>query len=108
MEIGPGTGYFIKKYQFENLLLVDINDDVLTNSKNNLINNSKNIKIINKNVFENNNKLTDDISSIGLSYVLHCIPHDLNESVNNLVENINTNNKVVIFGSTVIPNKMIF
>ena len=105
VEIGPGTGYFIKKYQFRNLHLIDINQDILNNSKKNLTNNCQNIKIHNKNIFEINNKINEDISSVGLSYVLHCIPNNLDISLDNLVENISTNNQITIFGSIVIPNK---
>jgi phospholipid N-methyltransferase len=108
LEIGPGTGYFIKKYQFNNLHLVDINQDILTNSKKNLNNNCQNIKIHNQNIFENNNKINEDITSIGMSYVLHCVPSNLDRSLDNLVENIKANNQVTIFGSTVIPNKKDF
>lgn len=108
IEIGPGTGYFIKKYQFNNLHLVDINQDILDNSKKNIINNCQNIKIHNQNIFEYNNKINEDITSIGMSYVLHCVPNNLDISLDNLVENIKTNNQVTIFGSTVIPNKKDF
>ena len=108
LEIGPGTGYFIKKYQFNNLNLVDINKNILNNSKKNLINNCQNIKINNKNIFQNNNKINEDITSIGMSYVLHCVPNNLDKSIDNLVENIETNNQITIFGSTVIPNKKDF
>ena len=105
LEIGPGTGYFIKKYQFNNLHLVDINQDILNNSEKNLYNNCQNIKIHNQNIFENNNKINEDITSIGMSYVLHCVPNNLDISLDNLVDNIKTNNQITIFGSTVIPNK---
>ena len=105
LEIGPGTGYFIKKYQFNNLHLVDINQDILNNSKKNLTNNCQNIKIHNQNIFENNNKINEDITSIGMSYVLHCVPNNLDRSIDKLVENVQTDNQITIFGSTVIPNK---
>ena len=105
LEIGPGTGYFIKKYQFNNLHLVDINQDILNNSEKNLYNNCQNIKIHNQNIFEYNNKINEDITSIGMSYVLHCVSNNLDISLDNLVDNIKTNNQITIFGSTVIPNK---
>ena len=108
LEIGPGTGYFIKKYQFNNLHLVDINQDILDNSKKNLSNSCQNIKIHNQNIFENNNKINEDITSIGLSYVLHCVPNNLDISIDNLVKNTKNDNQITIFGSTVIPNKKDF
>ena len=108
LEIGPGTGYFIKKYHFNSLHLLDINQDILTNSKKNLNNNCQNIKIHNKNIFESNNKINEDITSIGLSYVLHCVPNNLDISIDNLVKNTKNDNQITIFGSTVIPNKKDF
>ena len=43
-----------------------------------------------------------------MSYVLHCVPNNLDISLDNLVENIKANNQVTIFGFTVIPNKRFF
>ncbi len=105
LEIGPGTGYFLRNYNFNNLHLIDINDDVLNNCEKNLKSNCQNIHLYNKNIFEINNKINKEITSIGLSYVLHCVPNNLDSSLNNLVENVKTGNKIIIFGSTVIPNK---
>ena len=40
LEIGPGTGYFLKNFQFDNLIIMDINKDILRNSSDNLKNNA--------------------------------------------------------------------
>ena len=83
----------------------NVNQDILDNSKKNLNSNCKNLKIYNKNIFKNNNRFNENISSIGLSYVLHCIPDNLDISLDTLIKNISQNNQITIFGATVIPNK---
>lgn len=104
LEIGPGTGYFLKDYHFNNLALMDINRDILKESQNNLKINSKNITIYQHNIFDNDNRVNNlNLDSIGLTYVLHCVPGKLDFLLNNLVKNLNSNN-YTIFGATVIPN----
>ena len=108
IEIGPGTGYFLKQNQFDSLYLLDINNDILNDSFKNLKNNSKKIVKINKNIFNKNNQLKiNNVNSIGLSYVLHCVPNTLDISLNYLVNNLNKKN-VTLFGSTVIPTNTNF
>tara|TARA_Y100000991_G_C21955959_1_gene342079 strand:+ start:513 stop:1394 length:882 start_codon:yes stop_codon:yes gene_type:complete len=105
VEIGPGTGYFLKEHKFNNLTLIDVNRDILLECKKNLEKNCKNINIINKNVFEKNNKIAlNNYDSLGINYVLHCVPNNLSISVDNLINNIPKKN-YKIFGSTVIPNR---
>lgn len=105
IEIGPGTGYFLKQNQFNNLYLFDINNDILNDSYENLKDNSKDTFKINKNIFNENEKISiDNINSIGLSYVLHCVPNTLDKSLNYLINNLNQKN-VILFGSTVVPQK---
>ena len=72
LEIGPGTGYFLKPYNFDNLSLIDVNKD---NNKShfNLKDNCNNINLYQHNIFTKNNKIDNlDINSVGLTYVLHC------------------------------------
>tara|TARA_Y100000591_G_scaffold11239_1_gene8743 strand:- start:7802 stop:8431 length:630 start_codon:yes stop_codon:yes gene_type:complete len=108
IEIGPGTGYFLKKHQFNSLYLVDINHDILNDSFKNLKNNSKEIFKINKNIFSKNKQIKiNNVNSIGLSYVLHCVPNTLDVSLNYLVNNLNQKD-ITLFGSTVIPTKKNF
>ena len=108
IEIGPGTGYFLKQNQFDNLYLLDINNDILNDSFKNLKNNSKKIVKINKNIFSRNNQIKiNNVNSIGLSYVLHCVPNTLDTSLNYLVNNLNKKD-VTLFGSTVIPTNASF
>lgn len=103
-----GTGYFLKNnYSLQKLYLMDINDDTLNFTKNNLQDKSKNIKIaklINHNIFENKIEFKK-LDSVCLNYVLHCVPGRLEEKVDNLVNNLIVNNQVKYFGATVLSNK---
>ncbi len=103
LEIGPGTGHFLKKHKFNSLHLIDINNDILNDSYKNLKKNSKKIVKINQNIFSENNKINiTNVNSIGLSYVLHCIPNTLDTSLNYLINNLNQKD-ITLFGSTVVP-----
>ena len=105
IEIGPGTGYFLKNYNFDNLTLIDVNDDILQNSYDNLSKNAKNLNIINHDLFLKNNKLNNiNFESVGINYVLHCVPNTLDDSLKNLIYNLDSHN-YKIFGSTIIPPK---
>lgn len=101
LEIGPGTGYFLKKYTFSNLYLMDINKDILLFSKKELEKNNKNIKIYHHNIFQKKLYL-NNIDSIGINYVLHCIDGNLENKIELLHKNLRTKKDVVIFGATVI------
>ena len=53
LEIGPGTGYFLNNnYSINNLYLMDINNETLNFTKENLQNKYNNISKINHNIFE--------------------------------------------------------
>ena len=109
IEIGPGTGYFLKNYKFNNLTLIDVNKDILLECENNLKSNCKNINIINKNIFNKNNQIElNNYNSIGLNYVLHCVPNKLSDSLDNLRNNIISDSNLNLFGSTVIPPNNIY
>ena len=103
IEIGPGTGYFLKDYKFDNLTLIDINKNILLECKENLHKNCKNISIINTDIFDENNKIdVNHYESVGINYVLHCVNNDLSISIDNLINNL-PQKKHKMFGSTVIP-----
>ena len=109
LEIGPGTGFFINKFKFDNLTLCDINQDILDYSFDNLKNNSKNISKINFNLFDNlsqtNLNKNVKFESVGANYVLHCIPGKIEDKLLTLVHNlkkINKSHKCVLYGGTVI------
>tara|TARA_B100000161_G_C33521009_1_gene401099 strand:+ start:47 stop:673 length:627 start_codon:yes stop_codon:yes gene_type:complete len=104
LEIGPGTGYFLKNnYQINKLYIMDINDDTLSFTKKNL-DSVYNIESINHNIFSDKLKIKD-LNSVGLNYVLHCVPGRLEDNVDNLINNLESNNKINFFGATVVSDK---
>lgn len=105
LEIGPGTSYFIKNTQFDTLHLMDVNHDVLHFSATKMKNNSKYIYKIDHNIFVPDSPpiFLKDIHSIGVNYVLHCVPHKLSDSIYFLTKNIRTNTTYTLFGTTVVP-----
>ena len=99
LEIGPGTGYFIEKYKFNKLLINDINKNILQYSS--LYLKTHNPKLIQCNLF--NQKLNvKNINSIGINYVLHCVPGKLEDKLFKLINNLEYKNKLCLFGATVI------
>ena len=68
-------------FQFDNLIIMDINKSVLKRPTLTAINANK-ITVINHNIFEKNNIVNlDKVESVGLNYVLHCVPGKLNTSL---------------------------
>ena len=107
LEIGPGTGYFLKNdLKIKNLTLLDINNQTLLFSKNNLSNKYSNINILNYDIFNSKLEL-DDIESVGLNYVLHCVPGKLENKIDKLINNLSSSNKVTFFGATVVNDNNI-
>ncbi|VVU94689.1 hypothetical protein CPAV1605_414 [seawater metagenome] len=103
LEIGPGTGYFLKKFSCNNtkLTLMDINDNILNYSHGNLINNFKSINSINHNIFQK--EFYGNYKSVGINYVLHCIPGRIEDNVQILIDNLQPKD-CTIFGSSVITD----
>ena len=105
LEIGPGTGYFLKNSNLNStiheLTLIDINDQILDYSMKNLKSEYSNINALNYNLFTD--KIPDHIKfdSVGINYVLHCIPGDLQKKIDTLIHNLGDNN-YKLFASTVI------
>ena len=108
LEIGPGTGYFLKNfnYKINNLYLMDINNDTLNYSYTNLINNYENIKIVNQNIFTDNSEFKENIDSVGVNYVLHCVPGKLENKIDIMLKNLKNDKKEkTFFGATVLFDK---
>ena len=102
LEIGPGTGYFLKyNSNIKKLYLMDINNDTLNFTKKNMLEYCNNITTINHNIFENRYHI-NNINSIGINYELHCVPGKLENNIDKLVTNLNSNNKLSFFGATVL------
>ena len=102
LEIGPGTGYFLKNnFDIKKLHLIDINQDTLDFSYQNLSENYNDINIIKHNLFEEK-LFINNLESVGINYVLHCVPGKLENKIDNLVNNLESSKKINYFGATVL------
>ena len=104
LEIGPGTGYFLKNYSFSNLTLMDVNEDTLSFSKNQLKAQSKKIQNFHHDIFKQK-KYVKDIDSVGVNYVLHCVDGKLEDKLDRLAKNLITDRDVIIFGASIIQKE---
>ena len=105
LEIGPGTGHFLLmsgKKQFNSLGIMDINKKILNYSANQLGSQYNNISIYHQNIFMSDNFDQIKPSSVGVNYVLHCVPGNLENKMEKLINNLSNNEKTTIFGATVI------
>lgn len=108
VEIGPGTGYYLKPsmHKIKNLSLVDINQDILDYSQKKLKEDNCNIETFRINLFSNPTKFTiTENSSIGVNCVLHCIPGKLQDKIQCILDNIENDKNVILFGTTVVHDK---
>lgn len=104
LEIGPGTGYFLqRKYPVFHLTLMDINKDTLQYTKKNLKGNYQHISVIEHDIFKQPKRL-DRVNSVGINYVLHCVPGTLETKLETLINNIHVGKDTTFFGATVIQD----
>jgi len=105
LEIGPGTGLFLKKEnlntQLEKLTLVDINTKILNYSKKELEKEYSHVNALVYDLFSYEIPSNIVFNSVGINYVLHCIPGNLQTKLDKLISNLG-NNKYNLFGASVI------
>ena len=108
LEIGPGSGYFLKKENLlknpsiDQLTLIDINSEILDFSKENLTPDYCNdIVTLNFDIFSDKIPSGIKFNSVGLNYVLHCIPGKLENKLDTLLDNLD-HTGYNLFGATVI------
>ena len=108
LEIGPGTGYFLKKenlrknFSIQQLTLLDVNENILNYSKQNLKNDyDHKIITVHQDVFSKKINKNIKFNSVGINYVLHCIPGTLENNIDTLINNLGSSN-YNLFGSTLI------
>ena len=105
MEAGVGTGYLLSRCnileEISTLTIVDMNKACLDYSRKRLYKNNPKVVLANLlNQYQISDQLFD---SIGLNYVLHCIPGDFSSKqmvFTHLKQHLS--NKGVLFGSTVL------
>jgi len=104
LEAGPGTGYFLDHCRFidaPRIALMDLNQNCLDASAKRL----KDYKpeLYKRNIFDPIDLAVPHFDSLGINYVLHCLPGDIRtKSVvfKNLKVLLNPN--AVVFGSTIL------
>ena len=105
LEIGPGTGYFLKKenlnINFNKLTLVDVNRKILNYSKENLQSECSDVNVLCHDLFTCEIPSSVDFNSVGINYVLHCVPGNLQTKLDKLISNLGEN-KYNLFGASVI------
>ena len=105
LEIGPGTGMFLKKenlnVNLNKLTLVDINNKILNHSRHNLDSEHSNINSLVYDLFSYEIPSNIEFNSVGINYVLHCVPGNLQTKLDKLIGNLG-NNKYNLFGASVI------
>ena len=105
IEIGPGTGYFLKKENLDvslnKLTLIDVNSKILNYSKSNLKCDYSNIDVITHDLFTSEIPRDIPFTSVGINYVLHCVPGNLQTKLDKLISNLG-NNTYNLFGASVV------
>lgn len=105
LEIGPGTGMFLKKenlnVNLNKLTLVDINNKILKHSTHNLHSEHSDINSLVYDLFSYEIPSNIEFNSVGINYVLHCVPGNLQTKLDKLIGNLG-NNKYNLFGASVI------
>lgn len=104
LDVGVGTGYFLDKYSFpvtHRLALLDVNENCLAVTAARL----KRYQplIFQANVQESLVLNTEPFESIGINYLLHCLPGSLKEKfvvVDHLLPYLLENG--ILFGSTIL------
>ena len=105
LEIGPGTGYFLSKENLDvnlnKLTLIDVNSEILDYSRNKLQSQYSDINILCHDLFTC--EIPDSVvfNSVGINYVLHCVPGNLQTKLDKLISNLG-DNKYNLFGASVI------
>lgn len=105
LDVGVGTGYFLDHCKFPdaepNLALLDLNEDCLRYTANLL--SRYHPTTYHADVYHPLNIINQKFDSIGLNYVLHCLPGNFTQKttvIKNLKECLNPGG--VLFGSTIL------
>ena len=106
LDIGPGSGYYLSESQktintiFDlDLHLIDINEETLSSTKQKFPNSKTTIH----DVFMKPFPYGCTFNTIALNHVLHCVPGDQEEIIDQMLCNLKSNmdEDTVLFGSTV-------
>ena len=110
LEIGIGTGKLFRKIgrgrEFERLVIADVNADCLDAASKNLRSHSPQVWPLNLLELETADAKFSGFQSIGLNYVLHCLPLTIVEKVDLVCDLMSRywDPGGVLFGSTIMPD----
>ena len=111
LEIGVGTGYFLKKSigkinDNSRLVLMDINSNCLKRALKNIHHKNAECRQIDIFHIESIKTKIQSFDSIGLNYVLHCLPGAIAKEKVEIIQCISQllNPGGLVFGSTIISN----
>ena len=105
LEVGPGTGYFLDRARFPSddvrLTLLDLNTECLARTARRLVRFRP--VLHHADVIEPLDIETEPFDSVGLNYVLHCLPGSMADK-GGVLENLRQtmNSGAVLFGATLL------
>lgn len=111
LDIGVGTGYFLQTCQKVRLAnsvgIMDLNQNSLNKTKSALEKiGVSNVSVYNANALEPFPFQESNYLSVGLNYLLHCVPGTFDHKLGNIFKSIKAatrpDRKVKVFGSTII------
>lgn len=106
MDIGVGSGYYLKKHlplDTRRIALVDLNDNSLESASKAIRYRKLPVEIFKRNILEPLKLEGEKFDSVSINYLLHCLPGSL-ENKKIVFSNIKDilNDDGVIFGSTIL------
>lgn len=114
LDIGVGTGYFLQHCQsitsITKVGLMDLNENSLRKTESVLIQAGvKNVEAVKADVLEAFPHFEADFESVGLNYLLHCVPGSFDTKLDSVLSNIKTKfaagKTVRVFGSTILNDR---
>ena len=104
LDIGVGSGYYLKKVpnKLDKLALMDLNENSIQHTIKRL--KKEDITSYNHNVFEEFPESCNGFDSIGINYLLHCLPGTFETEKKDVIANSTKalNPGGVLFGATII------
>ncbi len=109
LDVGVGTGYFLlhtnKLRQCKKLTLLDVNTNSLKLSEHKLRRKGRvAVETIAANILGDIPAVPGQFNSVGINYLLHCLPGRIDEKLSRVIENIKpcTTKGCILFGSTIL------
>lgn len=111
LDIGVGTGFYLQASSnlrnVKSVGIMDLNDNSLTKTKGALEKiGVSNVAVYHTNVLDGFPFKEAKYSSVGINYLLHCVPGSFDEKLGNIFNNLKTSispgRSIKVFGSTIL------